>query len=316
MMQTLAKAVVIFLNLGFFIGGSLLIYLGVVLRGGRWSDVFAAKNITSDGASESLVLLVLGAVVVLVACLGCAGAICANRCLLTLYSIFVGMAMLIFIGVAVLGFVAASGAKNWAATSYPAIAQEADIATGFNEVYCSAQGARFCTSATAKEAFTSFVPAAAPTITAVASEVGINVTEPTGVVGFCKNIDAKAVALGSLGAAFTAKLPKEYKSACDVCTAVNTKFGDDRAIFEWANEKCAMTPSTAIWCGSFLLATTSTGAYESSPYKQCRPVVIDVWRSFANQVAIGGVLLAVVSLVLVILACRLGRQTTDDYYVA
>ncbi|ETV87002.1 hypothetical protein H257_02017 [Aphanomyces astaci] len=316
-MQTLAKAFLILLNLGFIVGGSLLIYLGVVLRGGHWSDVFSANNITSDGNSASMILIILGGVIVLIAFFGFAGAICANRCLLTLYSVFVVIAMLIFIGVAILGFVAGGGAKNWASKAYPAVAQESEIATGFNGVYCQAQGARFCTSATAKEAFAALVPTASATITAVASEVGIGVTEPTGVVGFCKNVDAKAASLGPLEAAFTAKLPKEYKSACGVCDDVNIKFGDYKSIFEWTNDQCPMTPPVAMWCGAYLLTNASDqGVYEGTPYKQCRPVVLELWRSYATKVGIGGVILAVIALVLVVLACRIGRQNNDDYYVA
>ncbi|RHY51264.1 hypothetical protein DYB30_009316, partial [Aphanomyces astaci] len=98
---TLAKVVLILVNIGFIVAGSLLIWLGSKSRDGHWSDIFSTGTAT-DVSTVSAVVMALGASVILIALFGLTGAACRNRCLLTLYSIFVVVGLIIFVAIAVL----------------------------------------------------------------------------------------------------------------------------------------------------------------------------------------------------------------------
>ncbi|CAK4093380.1 unnamed protein product [Aphanomyces euteiches] len=304
-MQCIAKTVLIILNLAFIVAGALLIYFGVALHSGHWADVFTSQGV-SGANSTAAVAIAFGVIVILIALCGFAGAICKNRCLLVTYSIFVVIAMLIFIALAIIGFVAANVAKNWAAKSYPADPSETDVATGFNQAYCYAEGARFCTTASAQEALAAFFPTSSSVIITAVSTVGVNVSKPTGLVGFCQEVDSKAGALKS-------SLPSQFTTACSTCNDVASKYGDYKSIYEWANDKCPLTASSATWCGSFLLSNVQNDAYVGAPYQACRPAVLDLWKSYGNKVGIAGVILTVVSIVLIFFACHI-RKNPEAYY--
>ncbi|KAF0718525.1 Aste57867_1627 [Aphanomyces stellatus] len=302
-MHAISKGVLILLNLAFIVGGGLLIYLGASIRGGHWNNVYESGPSVTDANSAASIVIGLGAIIVLIAFFGFAGAVCKNRCFLTLYSIFVVIALLIFLLIGILGFVAAGGAKSWAAKAYPASDGEVKVAGGFNEAYCYAQAARFCTAATAKEALAALLPSSGAAIASVASTGGVSVTEPTGIVGFCKSVDAKASTLAPL-------LPSEYKKACAACKDVS-KYDEYKDILDWANDKCPINAVTSVWCGNFILTNTPGDVYVGAPYMQCRDPILDIWRRIGNNVGIGGIVLTVVALVLVVMACRIAREPRD-----
>ncbi|ETW05684.1 hypothetical protein H310_03403 [Aphanomyces invadans] len=307
---TLSKIVLVALNVVFIAAGALLIYIGVSFKGNQWSDVFSAATATPLN-SLGLYTLIFGSVVVGIASLGIFGALCRNKVLLSIYAVFVFIALAVFSAFAVLTFMSASTASKWTAAQFPAATEETQVATSLNEVYCYAQGARLCTSASARDAFKAFVPALADTIVTVSTLLQINVDEKTGINGFCNQVDKQVAALGAVGATAAKSLPAQYKQVCDTCADVKNKYGDFQSIFDFAEEKCPLNPTTATFCGNFLLSKTQTNVFKSAPYEVCRPAILDLWHSVSMKLAIGSTIAAVVALILLFFACAAGKK--DDY---
>ncbi|KAF0718522.1 Aste57867_1624 [Aphanomyces stellatus] len=302
---TFSKIILVVLNLVFIAAGGVFIYIGVSVGGSQWSDILSSGTSTAVSTFGTLAIAT-GAGICAIACFGFFGALCRNKCLLTIYSIFVFLAMVLFIAAAVLAFGSASTANDWINKSFPAVQNENDVAEGFNQAYCYAQAGRLCTSASAKDALAVFLPNSAATITTVATQAGIDMTEATGVLGFCKNVQAKAGALASM-------LPAEYKKACDACQTVGDKYGNYKAIFSWADAKCPLNTKTSLFCGQFLMTNKQASVFTGAPYESCRPAVLDMWKSTSKNIAIGSTVLAVVALVVMFVACQAGKSPADEY---
>ncbi|KAF0750165.1 hypothetical protein AaE_006807 [Aphanomyces astaci] len=297
---TLSKIILVGLNILFIAAGALLIYVGASFKGNHWSDVFSAATATSVN-SLGLYTLIFGIVVVAIACLGLFGALCRNKILLTVYAVFVFLALAVFTAFAVLTFISASTASKWNAAEFPAATEESQVASSLNEVYCYAQGARLCTLASPREAFKTFVPALADTIVGVSTLLKINV-------------DKQVAALGVVGATAAKALPSQYKQVCETCADVDKKYSNYKSIFEFAEEKCPLNPTTATFCGNFLLSKTQTNVYKSAPYEVCRPAILDLWRSMSMKLAIGSTVAAAISLILLFFACAAGKRSDYDRY--
>ncbi|RHZ31971.1 hypothetical protein DYB31_006028 [Aphanomyces astaci] len=310
---TLSKIILVGLNILFIAAGALLIYVGVSFKGNHWSDVFSAATATSVN-SLGLYTLIFGIVVVAIACLGLFGALCRNKILLTVYAVFVFLALAVFTAFAVLAFISASTASKWNAAEFPAATEESQVASSLNEVYCYAQGARLCTLASPREAFKTFVPALADTIVGVSTLLKINVDETTGINGFCLQVDKQVAALGVVGATAAKALPSQYKQVCETCADVDKKYSNYKSIFEFAEEKCPLNPTTATFCGNFLLSKTQTNVYKSAPYEVCRPAILDLWHSMSMKLAIGSTVAAAISLILLFFACAAGKRSDYDRY--
>ncbi|RHX98174.1 hypothetical protein DYB37_003707 [Aphanomyces astaci] len=308
-MQTLAKVVLILVNIGFIVAGSLLIWLGSKSRDGHWSDIFSTGTAT-DVSTVSAVVMALGASVILIALFGLTGAACRNRCLLTLYSIFVVVGLIIFVAIAVLGFMSTSQANTWTAKAFPADPAETDVAKGFNQVYCYAEGGRFCVTSSVKDAVNTFFPSVGQSGIDAFVLAGVDVTANTGLIGLCDQVNAKLTSSPALSSA----LPKEYKDACATCQDVKTKYGEYSSLFDWVESQCPLTQETAQWCGKFLLTKNQTSLYDGAPYKQCRAPVLGLWKDYGTKVGIGGVVLAVVSMVLIVFSCKAARSQDNDGY--
>ncbi|OQS05523.1 hypothetical protein THRCLA_02367 [Thraustotheca clavata] len=306
--NTCSKVILIVLNLAFIVAGALFIYYGLNIKNNGWTDIFQG-NVSKSGLDTAIIAF--GALVIAIALFGFLGAACRNKCLLVIYSIFVFIAMALFIVIAVVFFLSAHTAKSWADQSYPADTNEPDLAIGFDQVYCYAQGANLCMSYSATAALKAFYPGSeSATILTVASLLKINVTEKTGVVGFCSNVD-KQLAAASVP---NVKMPQQYTDACDACRNVSSKYSNYKSIFEWANDECPLTTTAATWCGQFILNGKQGDAYSAAPYYDCRPRILDLWRSLSNAVAIASTVLAIVALILLFMACSAGRRQEGGYY--
>ncbi|KDO34309.1 hypothetical protein SPRG_19123 [Saprolegnia parasitica CBS 223.65] len=306
--NTCSKIILVLLNLAFIAAGAVFIYYGLDVKHNGWTDIFQG-NVSKNGLDTGVIAF--GAVVIGIALFGFLGALCRNKCLLVLYSIFVFVAMAIFILLAVLFFLSASTASKWAGEAYPADAEnEPDLAIGFDKVYCYAQAANLCMTSSATSAINAFYPSGAATILAVASLIKVNVSEPTGINGFCTSVDKQLAAVSIPNV----KMPSEYTEVCKACKEVASKYDAYKAIFEWTNEQCPLTATSAVWCGQFILSKKEGDAYKGAPYQECRPKILDLWKSLSNKVAIGSTILAVVSLVLLFMACSAGRSDEGGYY--
>ncbi|KAG9410449.1 hypothetical protein AC1031_018489 [Aphanomyces cochlioides] len=308
--STLSKIILVILNLAFIAAGALFIYAGVSVGGGHWSDVFSDATYTSLNNFGHM-LIAFGCVVCAIALCGFFGAFCRSKCLLTIYSVFVFLGMAVFIVAAVFAFGSASTAKDWAGKSFPADPKESDLAKGFNEVYCYAEAARLCTTASGSEAIAFFLSdSAAATFTTAATAAGIDMTAKTGVVGFCASVDSK---LGTIAST----LSSEYKTLCSTCNSVNEKYGDYSGFFDWAQEKCPLTTATGAYCGKFIASgsqPSSSDFFTAAPYGTCRTAVFDLWKSTSNKIAIGSTVLAVVALVLLFMSCQAARNEDGGDY--
>ncbi|OQR90829.1 hypothetical protein ACHHYP_05204 [Achlya hypogyna] len=307
--NTCSKAILIVLNLAFIAAGAVFIYYGLNVKNNGWTDIFQGN--VSKGSLDTGVIA-FGAVVIAIALFGFLGALCRNKCLLVLYSIFVFLAMAVFILLAVIFFLSASTANKWANEAYPADAEnEPDLAAGFDEVYCYAQAANLCMTSSATDALTAFYPGAgAQSILSVATLLKINVTAPTGINGFCKAVDNQLAAVPLPNV----KMPSQFTDVCNKCKEVETKYSAYKSIFEWTNEQCPLSTTSALWCGQFLINNKAGDAYVGAPYKECRPQLLSLWKSLSNKVAIGSTVLAVVSLILLFMACSAGRNDDGAYY--
>ncbi|CAK4069069.1 unnamed protein product [Aphanomyces euteiches] len=305
---TCSKIILVVLNLIFVAAGALLIYIGTAFKGSQWTEVLSTA-VPSTVDKIGLYIIIFGCLVCVIACFGFFGALCRSRGLLTVYSFFVFVAFAIFTAGAVVAFISASTASKWNSNAFPADDKETSVATGLNQVYCYTQGARLCTTASASEAFAAFVPDQATTIVAAAKLLQIDVEAKTGVNGFCSQVDKQITALGAAGALAAQQLPSAYKQACTTCADVQTKYGQYKSIFEWTEKKCALTTTTALYCGKFLLTSKQpSDVYKDAPYEQCRPALLDLWRSYSTQIAVGCTVTAVVALFLIFIACEAGKR--------
>ncbi|RHY30554.1 hypothetical protein DYB32_004224 [Aphanomyces invadans] len=311
-----AKVMLILINIGFIVAGSLLIWLGTKSRNGHWTDIFSTGTAT-DVNTVATAIIALGASVIVIAFFGFAGAACRNRCLLTLYSIFVVLGLIIFVAITVLGFLSSSQANTWIAKSFPADPAETDVAKGFNQVYCYAEGGRFCVTSPAKDAINTFFPTGSDATVTALSAAGIDVNANTGLLGVCDQVSAKLASLPATAAEIVkSALPNEYKDACATCQDVKANYGDYSAVFDWVDGKCPLTTETAQWCGAFLITKNQTSVYEKAPYKQCRAPVLGLWKDYSTRVGIGGIVLSVLSLLLIVLSCKAARNNESDGYTA
>ncbi|CAK4623431.1 hypothetical protein LEN26_010241 [Aphanomyces euteiches] len=305
-MQCIAIAVLVLLNLAFIAGGSLAIYFGAAVRAGHWSDIFTAQGVSGANAA-TVTAIAFGVVVILIALSGFLGAMLKNRCLLMTYAIFVMFAMLLFIAIAVVGFVASNVAKKWADTKFPAEASENDVANGFNQAYCYAEGVRFCTSATAAEALAMFLPESTSSVVQILNAASIDASKVKGLVGLCHDVD-------SIAGGLSTKLPSRYATACSTCKDVAAKYGEYKPIYEWANEECPLTATSATWCVAFLTTQVRGNVYLGAPYQACRPAVLDLWKSYGSSVGIAGIVLTAISIVLMFFACHIRKKPDMDHH--
>ncbi|ETV90225.1 hypothetical protein H310_14948 [Aphanomyces invadans] len=308
-MHAVAKVVLILTNFAFIGGGGLLIWLGIKTRDIHWSEIFYS-GAPADISTSATDLIALGATVIVIALFGLFGAVCQNRCVLTLYSIFVVLGLVVFVAVAVLGFMSASKAHSWTSKRYPAERAEQRVAERFNQAYCYAEGGRFCITTSVSDAIETFFPSVGGGAAAPFKAVGIDVDAKTGLLGLCDQVDAKLESVPSLAKV----VPKPFKKACAMCKQVNATVGDFRGLFDWIDAKCPLTRATAQWCGKFVLTqdNPTSGPEEGSPYTQCRKAALVSWKGFGTQVGFGGVVLATLSLFLIGLSCNAARQ--DDGY--
>ncbi|KAG9410444.1 hypothetical protein AC1031_018484 [Aphanomyces cochlioides] len=304
-MNTLAKIVLIAVNLGFLAAGALLIALGAKAYNAHWTDVFSTDRAT-DVNSMAAVIIALGAVIIVIAAFGFAGAIFRSRCLLTSYTIFVVIGLAIFITVTVLGFTTSHRANDWGGKEFPADAAENNVTTAFNEVYCYAEGGRFCLTSSVKDSMSVFFPTFGDAGVASLALLGIDVNATTGLLGVCDQVKAKV--------GLSLALPDGFQSACETCQDVKNKYGDYTSIFDWTNDKCPLTQGTGQWCGKFLVTKNQTTLFLNAPYEQCHVPVLKLWKDYGKKVAIGGIIMAVASLVLVVLACRVARKGDNSRY--
>ncbi|KAF0699532.1 Aste57867_9907 [Aphanomyces stellatus] len=310
--KTISKGVLIFLNLCFLTVGIFLVVQGAKSPSANyhWTKVYASTNATS---TTSTAAVIFGAIVVAIALVGIVGVATGKRVLLFVYAACAVLGLIAFVTIMTIAFISAAQAKDWKAKAFPADAiNEPNVAVGFNQVYCYAQGGRFCVSGSSKSAIAMFMPKLnESTAVALFAVPGMAATMKKGMLGVCDAVEAATTFDNRT-------LPKSFKRACNMCKEMVTIYNDYGLIYDWADSACELQPATANWCGQYLQTLNQTEVYVNAPYKQCRGPILDQWRDWSNSVGIGAGLVAVAALVLVFLTYALIRKpkvvtkTTDD----
>ena len=293
----LAKCVslllLISINVFLALGGSLILYVAVFIRHTGWVKVVQVYWSPINGIVT--VFICVAGVIMGMAVLGTVAALCRWRAGLYYYSIFVVLATLLCILVGVCGFIFCSKFAGWKDDTYPASTSEADVKTGFDEVYCYAQGVYICNEGSISDALRMFAPA----LNASVSSQFTNV--PGGVNALCTSF---------------LNDHEELIDVCNGCEKART-FQRFSSVLEWSNNKCPRGSSTLSWCGEFFLDGNATNITTgTAPYTECRNAFLDLVSNYFLYLAIGSVIVIVGSVAVVIMSCYLRRRDTYDVYEA
>lgn len=285
-----AKVVLLLVNMAFMVGGAMLVYFSHKVKSSGWLDAFQG-DYAWVGKSTFLMTLILGAVVIALAALGCFGALLRQKLLLTIYAGVLVITLGFFVVVAIGAHSVNSKATAWGATDFPAVPSETSIGENFNQLYCAAQVPYYCVDAGVNDVLTMFnqsLPGAFSTATKNFSS-------------FCGVMNVPQV-----------------ETVCKVCSLV-AKYSEYTAVLNWAQEKCPRTAKNQVWCGAFLLSggnVTSQGSAvaNNAPYGQCRPLFFELitkWSSFLMGCSIG-VCAATVAVLALTLVLRCHRPSDDS----
>ncbi|CAI5743881.1 unnamed protein product [Peronospora destructor] len=293
----LAKCVslllLISINVFLALGGSLILYVAVFVRQTGWVKVIQAYWSPINGITTALICV--AGVVMGMAVFGTVAALCRWRAGLYYYSIFVLLAMVLFILVGVCGFVLWSKFSGWEDDTYPASRRETDIKAGFDEVYCYAQGVYICNKGSISDALRMFALALNSTVSAQFE----NITG--GVNALCNDV------------------LNDHTELVDVCNGCEKarEFQHFSSVLEWSNDECPRVSSTLSWCGEFFLDGSATNVTTgTAPYTECRNVFLGLVSNYFLYLAIGSLIVIVGSVVVVIMSRYLRRHDMYDVYEA
>ncbi|OQS04623.1 hypothetical protein THRCLA_03158 [Thraustotheca clavata] len=300
MWTELSKFTLIVLNIGFVVAGALLIYIGAAFSGG-WSTVLAAA---SNAASASVFHLVLafGVLVLVIAFMGLMGALKRQKCLLYTYAVFVFIALVIFLIIMITGFSGASTANKWSDASYPAESAETSVGEAFDSAYCGVMVDHYCVAGSVTEAISLFSPSASSSVATIIKELGLNANDRVGLKKLCTSLNSTTV--GSIVESSVTSL----KTICSACQQAGQV--DFSSLYDWAQDNCALTSVSAAWCVSYL--NTNKYPTPDTVYPECRPSVLDLFKKFANKVAITALVFSCAALIVLIMAFVTARSAGKD----
>ncbi|EQC25318.1 hypothetical protein SDRG_16814 [Saprolegnia diclina VS20] len=301
MCTDISKVTLIVLNLAFVVAGALLIWVGASTSSG-WSNIFESASNGSTTTTFNLILA-FGVLVLLIAFMGLMGALKRQKCLLYTYSFFVFVALAIFILIMITGFAGASTANKWSDAKFPAEDAEKSVAEAFDTAYCGVMLQHYCAAGSLGDAIAIFSPSTSSALTPIIKALNLNANDQTGLSGLCKSLNSTAA--GSL----VELNVKTFKTICDECK--KTEDVDFSDLYKWGQDNCPLTTSTASWCLSYI----ETNKYDTATdvvYPKCRPAVLDLFKSFANKIAIGALIFAIAALVVLVMACVVARSGAKD----
>ncbi|OQS04624.1 hypothetical protein THRCLA_03156 [Thraustotheca clavata] len=300
MWSEVSKYTLIVLNIGFVVAGALLIYIGATNTGG-WTDVF---NPATNAATVSVFHLVLafGILVLLIALMGLFGAMKRSKCLLYTYALFVFIALVIFVLIMITGFTSASTANKWDDATFPAENAETSVAEAFDTAYCSVLVDHYCVSGSVSDAMSIFSSTSASAAATIIKLFNLNADERVGFKNLCASLNTTSKdSLGTVNV-------ETFNATCTACKQAGSV--DFSSLYDWAQDHCPLTTSSATWCVNYL--NTKNYASPDVVYTKCRPAVLDLFKKFANKIAIGSLVFSCVSLILLIMACTTARTTNKD----
>lgn len=287
-----ASVLLILVNLGFVVAGVFLIRFTSQLNSTGWLEALNETEYQSAAGTLLTAVMALGVAAIALALIGIAGALMRNRMLLLIYSFMMVAAMIIFGVIGGTAFSFRSKMVAWLEGVYPYDDSEKTFAPKFNEVYCYAQGAYFCNSATTEDLVAIFLPTVPAPVTSMLPQVkGLN----------------------SLCAIDGISLVPNSESVCKACDLAK-EFAKFEKVLAWADEKCPRTATTAMWCASFLSSGTPGEVFINSPYSECRTPFLTVAADWGTSLMVMGGAAFLAAALLLALSCfaRRGRDAYDD----
>ncbi|GAB9464217.1 Morn repeat-containing protein 5 [Globisporangium polare] len=292
LLVNVAKVLLLLVNMAFMVAGAMLVYFSHRVKTSGWLDAFEG-DYAWIGTTTFLLTLILGAVVMGLAALGCFGALLRQKLLLTMYAVVLVLTLIFFVVIAIGAHSVNAKATAWDAAQFPAVESERSIGENFNQLYCAAQVPYYCEDAGVNDVLSMF-----------------NLSLPGSFSSTTTNFSSLC---GVVNVA-------QVDTVCKVCALVS-KYDQYSAVLDWAQEQCPRNAKNQVWCGSFLLSggnVTSQGSAveNNAPYGQCRPVFFDLiekWSSFLLGCAIGVCVatIAVFALTMV-LRCKSSASDHDD----
>ncbi|CEG44746.1 hypothetical protein F443_17554 [Plasmopara halstedii] len=274
-----AKVLLLLLNMTFMVAGCLLVYFSHRVETSGWLEVFQG-DYAWIGSSTLIFMLILGAVVIALAALGCFGALLQQKLLLTIYAIVLLLTAILFVVVAVGAYMANSKADDWGSKNFPATDNEASIGTNFNELYCYAQIPYYCEDASVNTVLTMFN----------ISLSGYFTDSTTNFTSVCDTVTLDAI-----------------NATCAVCDLIS-EYSKYTVVLDWIESSCPRSSTNQIWCGGFLLnATGANDMSSSAPFMECRNVFYDLVERWTNVVMVASfvcIIAAVMVLAMTVLLWR------------
>ena len=299
-----AQLVLVLVNLGFFVGGVLLIAYAVKFRNSAFILVFEVNLPWIKSVIQGC-MISLGSVVIILSLAGFWGAFFKKRGILHCYNFFVALAFVLFITVMVCAFVSMATANKWAGDNYPAENKEPLVADGFNTVYCYSEAVYLCNFVPVKDLAGALFPGILDVVT----------SEMQGLRGINALCDkAKPfLKLDIISNNFESLL-----TACDECGKTK-QYDIYQPVFEWVDAQCPLIGADIepiVWCGGFLFEGAKGDEFEGAPYGTCRPQFLNFWSSTSKILGLVFVGVAGFLLVVIFSVCLVNRRPRQVEEVA
>lgn len=277
----LVKVLLLLINMVFLVTGCLIVYFSHRVKNSGWLQVFE-NEFSWIGDATLVFLLVLGAVVISLATMGCVGAWLRQRLVLMLYTVVLLLTMVMFAVVIYGASAANSKTSEWGANAFPAQTEENKIAENFNKIFCYAQVPYYCTQAKVSDVLNMF-------------DLPLGGYFSAGQVNFssvCGNLQLDKV-----------------QAICSVCDQVD-EYESFEPVLTWAEEQCPRNTENQKWCAAFLLSNEQGEVYgNGSPYSQCRPAFYSLVETWTNATMVGSIVACFVILAMLMFTCVIRRDT-------
>jgi hypothetical protein len=256
----LAKVILMLVNMAFMVAGCLLIYFSNRVKKSGWLDAFDGGDNVWLGKSTFLAVLIIGAIVIATAFVGCFGAWLRNHLFLTIYAILLFGALVFFVILLIGANSTKSKVTGWEYKNFPADDSENKVAQNLNKMYCFAQVPYYCSEAS------------------IMDVVKIFRKDTSKYQQYFGQGQSNITAVCALG-----NTPSDLNTICDICSEIN-KYTRYTSVLDWANSECPRTVENQAWCGLKLATNNVTIVDKGAPYGQCRTAFLDLVKTWSGAV--------------------------------
>ncbi|OQR96725.1 CDP-alcohol phosphatidyltransferase [Thraustotheca clavata] len=294
-----AKVLVMLVNLAFMMLGGMLIYFTLWVKHIGATKMFENNYVWVQDTTFT-VLLVFGALVLVVALVGCLGAWARNRHMLLIYAAGLVLNLVLFSTIAVGGFFSLSTANAWADSPNTLQTKEIAVAKEFNEMYCKGTIAYYCSTGSVSSSLQLFLQNAS--LVTLAKPI---FSQLQGWNQMCNSTQVRIT---------NVPLATKVNETCALCSQFSY---DDYADFlTWSLNNCPLNDVSTSYCSIYMrnAANVSTEYFKGAPYGECRVKFLKLWKSVSNFLAIGGVIVAIISLGILIASIVLRSRLPFDVH--